>query len=363
MNTIFKYNANAKYSTKDLKGGYNSNKFSLLNVYLHEKGTLVKIQLPNIFSDHHIVAQQTPTTVGYDEWSLSLALWRKFYNSHGKYKPELNEYFHMYRCQLNFAMFCVTSALGISWQHLDHPRLLVRSVYRFHVHFHVRLILHELGNSLPHEDGFSKVKNSHIQSAYYSLCDDYGVDLSETWMYGDWFYTTDYANFGHEVKATERYPPDNLIQWIITQPRGFTRKGIEQISRSVRAYVYLVLTSQVQARSNIVGNSAPAVDAQQALIGIFKALINEEYSIGIDNERYEGVLEHALSKVGFSVGIGIYMFPSYLNLSIGKTRGYNNKVLMRNKDTKIGSNRHINRYHKKLSVVKPDVPKTVIPVA
>ena len=115
MNTIFKYNANAKYSTKDLKGGYNSNKFSLLNVYLHEKGTLVKIQLPNIFSDHHIVAQQTPTTVGYDEWSLSLALWRKFYNSHGKYKPELNEYFHMYRCQLNFAMFCATSALDISW--------------------------------------------------------------------------------------------------------------------------------------------------------------------------------------------------------------------------------------------------------
>ena len=113
MNTIFKYNANAKYSTKDLKGGYNSNNFSLLDVYLDEKKTSVKIQLPNIFKDHHIVAQPTPTTVGYDEWPLSLALWRKFYNSHGKYKPELNEYFHMYRCQLNFAMFCVTSALDI----------------------------------------------------------------------------------------------------------------------------------------------------------------------------------------------------------------------------------------------------------
>ena len=95
-----------------------------------------------------------------------------FYNSHGKYKPELNEYFQMYRCQLNFAMFCVTSALGISWQHLNHPNLLVRAVYRFHVYFHIRLILHELGISSPHEDGFSKVKNSYIQSAYYSLCDD-----------------------------------------------------------------------------------------------------------------------------------------------------------------------------------------------
>ena len=67
------------------------------------------------------------------------------YNSHGKYKPELNEYFHMYQCQLNFALFCVTSVLGISWQHLNHPNLLVRTVCRLHVYFHVPLILHELG--------------------------------------------------------------------------------------------------------------------------------------------------------------------------------------------------------------------------
>ena len=132
-------------------------------------------------------------------------------------------------------------------------------------------------------------------------------------MHGDWFYTTDYTIFGHEVKATERSPPDNLTRWIITQSKGFTRKSIEQISRSVRAYVYLVLTSQVQARSSIVGNSAPAVDAQQVFKSTFKALINEDYSIGIDIERYQGVLEHALSKVDFSVGTGIYMLPSNLN--------------------------------------------------
>ena len=137
MNTIFKYNANAKYSTKDLKGGYNSNNFSLLNIYLDDKGTSVKIQLPNIFKDYELVAKPKPTIAG-DEWPLSLALWRKFYNSHGKYKPELNKYFHMYRCQLNFALFAVTSVLGISWQHLNHPNLLVWAVYKvykFHVYF------------------------------------------------------------------------------------------------------------------------------------------------------------------------------------------------------------------------------------
>ena len=228
MKTIFKYNANAKYSSKDLEGGYRSNDFSLLDVYLDEKETSLKIQLPNIFKDHHILAQPKPTTTGYDEWPLSLALWRKLYNSHDIYKPELNEFFHMYRCQLNFAMFCLTSALGISWQHLDRPNMLVRAVYRFHVYFHIRLKLEELRISLPHEDGFSKVKNAYIKSAYYSICDDYGVDANEIWMHGDWVYTTDYVIFGYEVKATERSPPDNLTRWIITQSNVLQKKTLKR---------------------------------------------------------------------------------------------------------------------------------------
>ena len=167
--------------------------------------------------------------------------------------------------------------------------------------------------------------------------------------------------FGDKVKAKESSPPDNLTRWIITRSKGFARKGIEKINRSVRAYVYLVLTSQVQASSSIVGNSAPAVDAQQVFKSTFKALINEDYSIGIDIERYQGVLEHALSKVDFSVGTGIYILPSDLNLNIGKTKGYNNKILVSNTDMKIGSNRDINGDHKKL--ISSDVPNTVIPAA
>ena len=117
----------------------------------------------------------------------------KFYNIRGKYKPELDEYFHMYQFQLNFTLICATSALGISWQHLNHSNLLVGSVYRFHLYFHVRLILHDLGIPLPHEIGFSKVKNAYIKSAYNSICDDYGINGDKTWMHGDLFYTTGYG--------------------------------------------------------------------------------------------------------------------------------------------------------------------------
>ena len=121
--------------------------------------------------------------------------------------------------------------------------------------------MHDLGIPLPHEDRFSKVKNGYTKSAYYSICHDYGVDATKTWMHGDWVYTTGYRIFGHEVKATKGFPLDKLMRWIITQSKGFTRKGIEKISKSVRAYVYLVLTSQIQTGSSMVGNSAPGLIA------------------------------------------------------------------------------------------------------
>ena len=82
-------------------------------------------------------------------------------------------------------MFCGTGALGISWQNLNHPNLLLHNFYRFHVYFHVRIILHHLSISLPHEDSFSKVKISYIKSTYYCICDDYGVNADETWINGD----------------------------------------------------------------------------------------------------------------------------------------------------------------------------------
>ena len=88
----------------------------------------------------------------------------------------------------------------------------------------------------------------------------------------------------------------------------------------MRVYVYLVFTSQVQKRSSIVGNSAPVADVQQVFKSTFKALINEDYSIAIDIERYQGVLEHALSKIDFSVGTDICMLPSDLNLNIERRK-------------------------------------------
>ena len=59
------------------------------------------------------------------------------------------------------------------------------------------------------------------------------------------------------------------------------------------------------------------------------------------------------------------MVPNILNLNMAKTKRYNNKILVNNTDLKIGSNRDINKDHKKLLVTPPDddITKIVIPVA
>ena len=81
---------------------------------------------------------------------------------------------------------------------------------------------------------------------------------------------------------------------------------------------------------------------------MFKALINEDYSISADIDRYQGVLKHTLSKKYFSVGIGIYMLHTNLNLSIRKTVGYNDKILIKNTVMTIGSNMDIKKVYKKI---------------
>ena len=46
---------------------------------------------------------------------------------------------------------------------------------------------------------------------------------------------TKYDTFGNGGKATKRSLPNNLTQWILTQSKGFARKVIGKISRTVSA--------------------------------------------------------------------------------------------------------------------------------
>ena len=65
--------------------------------------------------------------------------------------------------------------------------------------------------------------------------------------------------------------PDSMIRWIKEKSVGFTDVGLYKISESVRAYAYLILSSQA---SGIVGNTASALTAQLAFLDNFENVVN-----------------------------------------------------------------------------------------
>ena len=80
----------------------------------------------------------------------------------------------------------------------------------------------------------------------------------------------------YDTPGLEYFTNDSANRWIIENSRGFTKNGIFMISESVRAYAYLILTSQGAARSTIIGNTGSALAAQQSFTNNFENVINRK---------------------------------------------------------------------------------------
>ena len=107
-----------------------------------------------------------------------------------------------------------------------------------------------------------------------------------------------------------------MTRWILQKSVGFADVGLLRISESVRAYAYLILSSQASARSSVVGNMASALTAQSASLNNFEDIVNRRVNIQEDINRYQDTLSYASSKVDYSVGEHLYMLPSDMNLKI-----------------------------------------------
>ena len=92
-----------------------------------------------------------------------------------------------------------------------------------------------------------------------------------------------------------------MTRWILEKLVGFTDVGLLRISESVRAYAYLILSSQSSARSSIVGNTASALTAQSAFLNNFKNVVNRRVDISEDIKHFQNTLSYASSKVDYSV--------------------------------------------------------------
>ena len=93
----------------------------------------------------------------------------------------------LWQTQLNFVVWCASSACGVSSAHLNyskHP--MIRAVYPFHV----RRILKRLQVPLPHETGFNTANNPYTESEFLKICEDYRVPNDPIRYRDEKFYWT-----------------------------------------------------------------------------------------------------------------------------------------------------------------------------
>ena len=347
MDRIYKYNSDASYKPN---GGTYLQLITAKDLYIqnvtvaeHDGGhsDSFQVKFPNVFTNYPLGAVRVEDQK-FKDWD--------------HYK------FNIWQSQLNFAVFCASSACGVSVEHLNAKEPMIRSIYRFHVYYHIRRILKILEIPLPYENSFNQYNNSYNHEKFIGICSEYGVSNNLTKWRNQKYFSTWQSRAWETGKPGMSYINENSFsRWIIDKSDGLTTLSIQKISESVRDYAYLILTSQTSTRGPIVGHEARNLDAQRTFINTFENIVNRRVNIPEDIRRFQKTLQYARSKVDYAIGEFIYMIPSDMNLRIGNVRNYNNKILISSPSFKIGTNVKVNIDVKSKEVkTEPEVKPKVI---
>ena len=327
MDRIYKYNSDASYKPN---GGTYLQLITAKDLYIqnitvaeHEgHSDSFQVKFPNVFTNYPLGAMRVEDQK-FKDWD--------------HYK------FTLWQSQLNFVIFCASSACGVSVEHLNAKEPMIRSIYRFHVYYHIRRILKILEIPLPYENSFNQYNNPYNHEKFIGICSEYGVSNNLTKWRNQKYFSTWQSRAWETGKPGMSYINENSFsRWIIEKSEGLTTLCIQKLSESVRDYAYLILTSQTSTRGPIVGHEARNLDAQRTFLNTFENIVNRRVNIPEEIRRFQKTLQYARSKVDYAIGEFIYMLPSDMNLRIGNVRNYNNKILISSPSFKIGTNLKIN---------------------
>ena len=350
MDRIYKYNSDASYKPN---GGTYLQLITAKDLYIqnvtvaeHDGGhsDSFQVKFPNVFTNYPLGAVRVEDQK-FKDWD--------------HYK------FTIWQSQLNFAVFCASSACGVSVEHLNAKEPMIRSIYRFHVYYHIRRILKILEIPLPYENSFNQYNNPYNHEKFIGICSEYGVSNDLTKWRNQKYFSTWQSRAWETSKPGMSYINENSFsRWIIEKSDGLTTLGIQKLSESVRDCAYLILTSQTSTRAQVIGHEARNLDAQRTFLNTFENIVNRRVNIPEDIRRFQKTLQYARSKVDYAIGEFVYMLPSDMNLQIGNIRNYNNKILISSPSFKIGTNVKVNLDVKSREVemvkIEPDAKLKVI---
>ena len=348
MDRIYRYNSNANYQPN---GGTYLQLITAKDLYIQNitvaehngHSDSFQVKFPNVFMNYLLGAVRVEDQ-RFKDWD--------------HYK------FTIWQSQLNFVVFCASSACGVSVEHLN-AKEPIRSIYRFHVYYHIRRILKILEIPLPYENSFNQYSNPYNHEKFIGICSEYGVSNDLTKWRNQKYFSTWQSRAWEIGKPGMSYINENSFsRWIIEKSDGLTTLVLQKLSETVRDYTLLILTSQTSMRGPIIGHEARNLDAQRVFLNTFENIVNRRVNIPEDIRRFQKTLQYARSKVDYVIGEFIYMLPSNMNLQIGKVKNYNNKILISSPSFKIGTNLKINLDVKSKEVEKvktePDAKLKVI---
>ena len=327
MDRIYKYNPDASYKPN---GGTYLQLITAKDLYIQNitvaendgHSDSFQVKFPNVFTNYPLGVVRVEDQ-RFKDWD--------------HYK------FTIWQLQLNFAVFCASSACRVSVEHLNAKEPMIRSIYRFHVYYHIRRILKILEIPLPYENSFNQYNNPYNHEKFTGICSEYGVSNDLTKWRNQKYFSTWQSRAWETGKPGMSYINENSFsRWIIEKSDGLTTLGLQKLSESVRDYAYLMLTSQTSTRGQIIGHEAQNLDAQRTFLNTFENIVNRRVNIPEDIRRFQKTLQYARSKVDYAIGEFVYMLPSDMNLLTGNIRNYNNKILISSPSFKIGTNVKIN---------------------
>ena len=331
---MYRYNPNVKYragNQTDENGHTNDDKMAF---------DLQNLVHPNVYTSSNTYFKTSYRDIT-QQVEISIPLIEVFYNEF-IFGPK-----KYYQNQLSFALWLSTTGCGISKEMLlSQTEPLQQSILIFHAYYQTRRFLKKMKVPLPNEPFFNQENNYYDPSAYESICDEFNISKNDSFR----------------IKISEIIPvdillkkiplvPNELKQFIIDKANGLTQPGVRYLNDSIRTYSWLILGSQAQTRTTIIG-LGKELDAQHQYLKNLEAAIAREEDLSKSISDYQDTLKYARSKLDYVIAYGCYMCPSNMNLKIGTVNDYNNMIQEATDDMKIGVNTQINS----------DIKKNIIPV-
>ena len=218
MDRIYKYKPDATYKPN---GGRYLQLISAKNLYIQNvtvaehdgHSDSFQVKFPNVFTNYMNGGMRVEDKK-YIDWE--------------------NYEFTLWQTQLNFAVFCASSACGVSVEHMNAKIPMIRSIYHFHVYYHIRRILKIFQIPLPYDNTFHKYNNPCSREMYMKICNEYGVgtDLMK-WRNQGYFTMWQSRAWETGRPDTSYINDDSFSRWIIEKLDGLTKVALEKLSETV----------------------------------------------------------------------------------------------------------------------------------